>query len=70
MYLTCVQTTGTLLARATARRSRIESGEAAAAGFAEMSRGEPGVQYAAQTSIRRRAGRVPQPMRLENPDAL
>lgn len=42
----------------------MEAGEATADGLLLRSRGEPGVQYAVQTSIRSRAGFWPQPMRL------
>ena len=45
------------------------SGEAADAGFEDVSRGEPGVQYALQTSIRNNAGRLPHPIRFPKPEA-
>lgn len=44
--------------------------EAAAAGFEEQSRGLPGVQYAVQTSMRRRAGDLPQPIFPPKPEDL
>lgn len=48
-----------LLERAVVRSFRILSGEDAALGLELQSRGEPGVKYAAQMSIRRRAGLLP-----------
>lgn len=62
--------TGTLDARAAARSRRIESGDAAAAGLALMSKGDPEVQYAVQTSIMRRAGREPHPILLAKPEEM
>ena len=50
---------------AAVRRDRILSGLAAAEGFELQSNGEPGVKYAAQMSIRRRAGRWPWDMLVE-----
>jgi hypothetical protein len=45
------------------------AGEAMAVGLELRERGEEGVKYAVQTSIMIRAGRAPQPMRLEKPEA-
>lgn len=61
--------TGTLAERAVDKRRLIISGDAADAGLLEVSNGEPGVQYARQTSINRSAGLLPHPIRLPNPPA-
>jgi len=68
VYETVLHTTGTFDSRAAASSRRMESGELAAAGLALMSKGDPGVQYAVQTSMIRRAGRDPHPILLAKPE--
>jgi len=69
-YSTWLWNTGMPAARAVDRSRRMAAGTAAPAGLAAgvpRKRGEEGSQYALQTSMMRRAGRVPQSIVLPNP---